>query len=207
MHYWSLQGFSHSWFSGLRAPLQSWTLCFCSLNTVSSHISILSLPSSIVDSSLLFASSSAFIHFVLVFFLSAFIPWSSLSSVLFLSPSPLFLHCQPFAAHLWICFVPTPLLSVLPLSSWPCADVGSDRTTWLTEKGWIPIGLPVDIKQDCVQNLKPSLKTWNTDRLTKLWLGERSNCPQEDWKRVLLLCNLISCLKWLLSLQTNTMEY
>lgn len=50
-------------------------------------------------------------------------------------------------------------------SSWPCAAVGSDRTTWLTEKGWIPFGSPVDIKQECVQNLKPSLKTWNTDRL------------------------------------------
>lgn len=97
MHYWSLQGFSHSWFSGLRAPLQSWTLCFCSLNTVSSHISILSRPSSIVDSSLLFSSSSAFIHFVLVFFFVSFYP------LVISLICPLFIPISPFPPLPAIC--------------------------------------------------------------------------------------------------------
>lgn len=111
MHYWSLQGFSHSWFSGLRAPLQSWTLCFCSLNTVSSHISILSLPSSIVDSSLLFSSSSAFIHFVLVFFFCQLLSPGHLS------------HLSSFYPHLPFSSIASHLLHIsgyvlsLPLSS------------------------------------------------------------------------------------------
>lgn len=64
-----------------------------------------------------------------------------------------FFHCQP-CAHIFGYLFPIALLSVL-LSSWPCADVRSDRTTWPTKRGWIPFGSPVDIKRSCMLCVDP----------------------------------------------------
>lgn len=78
---------------------------------------------------------------------SGFCPLA-ISHFLFFS-CPHLLVFLPLPAHIFGYLFPIALLSVL-LSSWPCRDVRSDRTTWPTKRGWIPLGSPVDIKRSCM---------------------------------------------------------
>lgn len=88
------------------------------------------------------------------YYFAVFILWQSVISCFFpVLVSQSFFHCQP-CAHISGYLFPIALLSVL-FSSWPCADVGSDRTTWLTKRGWIPFGSPVDIKRSCMLCVEP----------------------------------------------------
>ena len=179
------------WAEKQRGPLRSRFLCLWNLNTAASHYPSfqLSRPRQQIP-----PSSLLVFHFptsVLLGFYPLAPSYSFvLSSPPLLPPSPAICSGCLFSPH---------LLSVLTLASWPRADVWSDGTTWLEEKGdKFPLVCP-SISNGTVRCACRTLNhRWEHETLTETVVAWEVKPSTRGPERVLLKCNLFknSRLEW-----------